>query len=76
MNRLRQIYWELVQIRDREATRLWRLARKAAEHGCSDRLCVAIRAEGWKVQKMQPEQLLDPFNEWKYAFPWEGKYEF
>lgn len=72
MNRLMEICRELEEIRDREATRLFRLSRKAAEHGCSDRLCVEIRKEGWKVQRMFPENLLFPFNEWKFAFKfWE-----
>ncbi len=72
MNRLGEIYRELEEIRDREAIRLFRLSRKAAEHGCSDKLCVLLRAEGWMVQKMQPEQLLYPFNEWYYAFRFGG----
>ena len=68
MHILDKIYREVEQIRDREAIRLWRLARKAAEHGCSDRLCCRIRNEGWKVKNMYPDHLINPFNEWEWAF--------
>lgn len=68
MNVLAKIYREVEQIRDREALRLWRLARKAAEHGCSEALCVRIRNEGWKVKKMYPDHLINPFNDWEFAF--------
>lgn len=68
MNRLKEIYRELEEIRDREATRLFRLCRKALERGCSEELCCKIRIEAWRVQRMQPEQLLYPFNGWHYAF--------
>lgn len=72
MNRFREIYLELEEIRDREAIRLFRLARKALLHGCSERLAVRIQNEGWKVQRMYAGDLLNPFNKWEFAFRfWE-----
>ena len=68
MKRLVEIMEELEGIRDREAIRLWRLSRRAAAHGCSMALCVRIREEGWRIQKMNPEDLLNPFHRWDFAF--------
>lgn len=68
MNRLDEIYVELEEIQDQEATRLWRLARRAIAHGCSERLCIQIRNEGWAVKRMNPEDLLNPFLVWRWAF--------
>jgi len=68
MNRLKEIYRELEEIRDREAIRLWRLARKAEKHGCSEWLCTRIRMEGWSIHRIQLDQLLNAFNKWEFAF--------
>ena len=68
MNILDEIYREVEQIRDREAIRLWRLARKAAAHGCSEEFCSRIRNEGWRVKQMYPDHLINPFNDWEFAF--------
>ena len=68
MERLKEIARELEEIRDREALRLFRLSRKALEHGCSEELCIRIRNEAWKVQRMYPDHLLNPFNKWEWAF--------
>ena len=68
MKRLKEITRQLEQIQDREAVRLWRLARKAMAHGCSERLCIQICNEGWAVKRMNPEDLLNPFLMWRWAF--------
>ena len=68
MNRFDAIRAELEDIRDREVIRLFRLSRRAADRGCSDRLCVQIRNEAWCLQRMEPEILLYPFHNWKFAF--------
>lgn len=72
MKRLDEMYAELEEMRDREAIKLFRLSRKAAERGCSLALCVRIREEGWCVQRIQPEQLLNPFLKWEFAFKFGG----
>lgn len=68
MKRLYEIRCRLVEVRDREAIRLFRLSRNAAAHGCSDQLCSMIRMEAFVIQRMDPEQLLNPFSKWNYAF--------
>lgn len=73
MNRLTEIYYELQEIRDREATKLFRLSRKAMEHGCSLPFCVRIRSEAWALRGINPEKLLDPFIVWEFAFKLEGQ---
>lgn len=72
MNRLEEIYREVEEIRDREATKLFRLSRKAVAHGCSVGLCVRIRNEAWKVYHANPEDLLNPFLKWEFAFKLDG----
>lgn len=68
MNRFDEIINELDDIRNREAIRLWRLARRAAAHGCSDVLVSEIREEGWKVWRIDVGDLLNPFIVWRWAF--------
>lgn len=68
IDRLYEIASELEDIRSREAVRLWRLARRAAAHGCSESLVSEIREEGWKVWRIDVGDLLDPFIEWRWAF--------
>ena len=68
MGRLTEIYYEVEEIRDREAMRLFRLSRKAMEHNCSLPFCVRIRQEAWKLKGIDPADLLDPFIAWEFAF--------
>ena len=68
LKRVVEISRELEEIRDREAVKLWRLARKAMLHGCSERLCIQIRNEGWAVKRLNAEDLLNPFIMWRFAF--------
>lgn len=72
MKRLSEIFYELQGIRDQEATKLFRLARKAMEHGCDLTLCARIRSEAWVLRGINPEKLLDPFIVWEFAFKLDG----
>lgn len=68
MKRINDIRNELRSIADAEATKLWRLARRAQEHGCSALVVRLIRAEGTQLSRMNPEDILNPFIYWAYAF--------
>lgn len=68
MKRIDEIRYELIQIQAKEAFKVYRLARRAKQHGCTDRLVEKIRDEGTRLCRMNPEDLLYPFHDWKYAF--------
>lgn len=71
--RFREMRYELVDMAKAEAYRLWRLARKANEHGCSNELVAAIREEAnWlhTTGRSYPERLLG------WQFQYEFKYAF
>lgn len=69
IKRLREIYCELEEIAEKEATKLFRLAWRAKNHGCSDQTVEEIRNEARQLHMISyPERLLDPFRTWKYAF--------
>ena len=69
---LKKICGELSEMAEKEAKNLWRLARKAQEHGVSDRLVNKIREEGWEIWNMRnnPDRLLD------WTFEYKTKYAF
>lgn len=69
---LAEIRRELEDLVEKEATNLWRLARTAKAHGCSEELVTEIREEGWKLHHMRnnPERVLD----WKFEY--ETKHAF
>lgn len=69
VKKLRKIREELEEIAEQEATKLFRLAWRAKDHGCSDETVEAIRNEARELHMTgYPERLLDPFKTWKYAF--------
>lgn len=68
MKRLVEIIHELEDIQHSEQLKLFRMARRAAAHGCSEGLVSAIRSEAWKLCRMNPEDLLYPFTRWEFAF--------
>lgn len=69
VKKLRKIREELEEIAEQEATKLFRLAWRAKDHGCSDETVEAIRNETRELHMTgYPERLLDPFKTWKYAF--------
>lgn len=69
MKELTRIRERLKEIAENEATKLFRLARRAKAHGCSNETIEEIRNEARELHMTgYPERLLDPFRTWKYAF--------
>ena len=71
--KLNDVYYELSYMAEREAYKLWRLAWRAKDHGCSEKLVNEIKDEAWQLYngyKSNPGQLLDwrTKSELKYAF--------
>ena len=70
---LEAIKYELVEIIEKEATNLYRLARKAKEHGVSDEVINQIREEADELRvncTANPDRIL----EWRYGY--RTKYAF
>lgn len=66
---LRSMRRHLEEIAENEATKLYRMARRALAHGCNLELVHEIREEAHQLHNTgYPERLLDPFITWKYAF--------
>ena len=64
-----KIRCELEEMAEKEAFKLYRLAWRAKNHGCSDRTVEEIREEARQLHMTAyPEMLLDPCKTWKYAF--------
>ena len=73
VKKLRKIREQLVEIAEQEATKLFRLARRAETHGCSNETVEAIREEARDLYTTgYTERLLDPCKIWKFAFRQEG----
>lgn len=73
MKQLREIREQLKQMAETEATKLWRLARKAQKRGCSFEVVNKIREEAnWlhTTGTSYPDRLLD----WKFEY--DFKYAF
>lgn len=68
VKKLREIREQLEEIAEQEATKLFRLARRAETHGCSNEMVAAIREEARELYMNGPERLLDPCKIWKFAF--------
>lgn len=71
--KLLQIRKELIKMAGSEAICLWRMAREAQNHGCSDRLVEQIREEAdwcYTTATAYPERLLCPeiMDRKKFAF--------
>lgn len=66
---LRNLRQQLIEMCEAEATKLYRMARRALAHGCNLELVNEIREEAHQLHNTgYPERLLDPFITWKYAF--------
>ncbi|MBO5967281.1 MAG: hypothetical protein J6S14_02150 [Clostridia bacterium] len=66
---LRKIRSDLLEISEREATYLFRLARKMRQHGCSPASVAKCREEAYKLHmNAYPERLIDSSIRWEYAF--------
>lgn len=71
MKELEAIRNQLIEKADKEAHRLWRIARRAWKHGCSQQLINAIREEAnWlhTTAKAHPERLLEWDFEYKFKY--------
>lgn len=66
--RLMGVYYELEDMAKREQLRLFRLARRAYAHGCTQELVEDIRNEAWSLTSCRVGDLLNPFRLYKYAF--------
>ena len=66
---LRKIRSDLLEISEREATQLFRLARRMRQHGCSPASIAECREEAFRLHmNAYPERLIDDSVRWKYAF--------
>lgn len=69
VKKLRKIREQLEEITEQEATKLFRLARRAKAHGCSNETVEAIRNEAREFYMTgYLERLLDPCKVWRFAF--------
>lgn len=67
--KLAKIRYELQDIAEKEATKLYRLAWKAQAHGVDKSVVETLRREANELHMTAyPERLLDPFKKWEYAF--------
>lgn len=60
--------YELKMLMEKEATTLYRMARKADKHGCSKELTEAIRTEARYLHSGDIEYIVNPFAVWHFAF--------
>lgn len=66
---LMMVRYELQEIAEKEATKLYRLAWRMQAHGCNPANVRKCRDEANELHMMgYPERLLDPFRTWNYAF--------
>lgn len=71
MKELEEIRWHLKEMANKEAYRLWRIARRALHHGCSRELVNAIRKEAdWLHTNgiAYPDRLIDWQFEYKFKY--------
>lgn len=69
VKKLRKIREQLEEITEQEATKLFRLTRRAKAHGCSNETVEAIRNEARELYMTgYLERLLDPCKVWRFAF--------
>ena len=66
---LRKYRSDLINISEKEATKLFRLAWRMTAHGCDPDHIEECRNEARELHmNAHPERLLDPFRKWSYAF--------
>lgn len=71
MKRLQRIREELQEMAEKEAIKLWRVARNAQKHGCSEKTVQAIREEAnWlhTTGADNPDRLIEWEFEYKFKF--------
>lgn len=66
---LRNIRTELIEIAEKEATYLYRLAWRMQAHGCDPRNIQKVREEANQLHMTgYPERIVSFTNNWEYAF--------
>lgn len=66
---LENIRYQLIEISEREATKLYRLAWRMVKHNCSAESVRKCREEANELHlNAYPERMLDQFKTWEYAF--------
>lgn len=66
---LQEIRYQLQEICEKEATKLFRQARRMEEHGVSIEVVERCRDEAMILHNTgYPERILDPFNVGEFAF--------
>lgn len=66
---MREIKARLEEISEKEAMKLYRMARRLQKHGGSSETVAKIREEASELHmNAYPERLLDSFKVWKFAF--------
>lgn len=78
MKQLKEIRRNLTEIARVESMKLFRLAKRAEKHGCSEKLVAEIREEArwiWNIGDSSPEMLLSWEFKYrvKFAFKIEGR---
>lgn len=69
-----EILRELEEMRDRECITLWRIARRAERRGLL-RLRNELKMEAARLKSMAPEEILNPFIRFRWAFGGKTVYE-
>lgn len=68
-NDLRKIKSDLLEISEKEATKLYRLAWRMTAHNCKPENIAKCRDEARELHmNAYPERILDPYKRWEYAF--------
>ena len=66
---MREIKARLEEISEKEAMKLYRMARRLQKHGGSSETVARIREEANELHMNHyPENLMTPFKVWKFAF--------
>ena len=66
---MKNMYFELKEISEKESTKLYRLANNLQKRNCNQIAINIIREEANKLHfNSRPEDLLNPFIIWIYAF--------
>lgn len=66
---IREIRARLEEISEKEAMKLYRMARRLQKHGGSSETVAKIREEANELHMNHyPENLMNPFKVWKFAF--------
>lgn len=66
---LENLRYQLIEVSEAEATKLYRLAWRMVAHNCDPSHIQKCRDEARELHmNAYPERLLDPYRRWSYAF--------